>query len=380
VEVPPGPPVLSTIVGELYADADVPYDQLIQATDHLKKIMEEEAFVVDIDDMAQTLHERIDFIIDKEKAALHGISTRQITTTLQGMIQGMTPAHLHLPRERNPLYIRVIMPRKHRSGIVALTAVPLRSKTGSMVPLAELVHVQILPNQQPIYHKNLERVVYVLADTAGRAPAEAILDMQKKLRKDPLPSGIQVNWAGEGEWKITIRVFRDMGIAFAAALTGLYILLVIQSGSFFMPVLIMMAIPLTLLGIMPGFLVLNLVAASPVGGFSNPIFFTATSMIGMIALGGIVIRNALVLIEFIQDSLKQGMDLKEAILQSGAIRMRPILLTALTTAIGAFPITLDPVFSGLAWALIFGLAASTLFTLVLIPVSYYAVYHKSNAA
>jgi multidrug efflux pump subunit AcrB len=380
VEVPPGPPVLSTLVGELYADADVPYDQLIQAADHLKKIMEKEAFVVDIDDMAQTLHERIDFIIDKEKAALHGISTRQITTTLQGMIQGMTPAHLHLPRERNPLYIRVIMPRKHRSGIVALTSVPLRSKTGSMVPLAELVHVQILPNQQPIYHKNLDRVVYVLADTAGRAPAEAILDMQKKLEKDPLPSGIQVNWAGEGEWKITIRVFRDMGIAFAAALIGIYILLVIQSGSFFMPVLIMMAIPLTLLGIMPGFLVLNLVAASPVDGFSNPIFFTATSMIGMIALGGIVIRNALVLIEFIQASLKQGMELKEAILQSGAIRMRPILLTALTTAIGAFPITLDPVFSGLAWALIFGLAASTLFTLVLIPVAYYSVYHKSNAS
>ena len=147
-----------------------------------------------------------------------------------------------------------------------------------------------------------------------------------------------------------------------------------------MPVLIMMAIPLTLLGIMPGFLVLNLVATSPVDQFSNPIFFTATSMIGMIALGGIVIRNALVLIEFIQDSLKQGMDLKEAILQSGAIRMRPILLTALTTAIGAFPITLDPVFSGLAWALIFGLAASTLFTLVLIPVAYYAVYHKGKTS
>jgi multidrug efflux pump subunit AcrB len=211
----------------------VPYDQLIQAADHLKKIMEKEAFVVDIDDMAQTLHERIDFIIDKEKAALHGISTRQITTTLQGMIQGMTPAHLHLPRERNPLYIRVIMPRKHRSGIVALTSVPLRSKTGSMVPLAELVHVQRVPNQQPIYHKNLDKVVYVLADTAGRAPAEAILDMQKKLKKNPLPKGIQVNWAGEGEWKITIRVFRDMGIAFAAALIGIYILLVITVRIFF---------------------------------------------------------------------------------------------------------------------------------------------------
>jgi len=188
-----------------------------------------------------------------------------------------------------------------------------------------------------------------------------------------LPKGISANWSGEGEWKITIRVFRDMGIAFAAALTGIYILLVVQSGSFFMPILIMMAIPLTLLGIMPGFWLLNLLFTDPAGGFNNPIFFTATSMIGMIALGGIVIRNSLVLIEFIQEELKQGAELKEAILQSGAIRMRPILLTAATTALGAWPITLDPVFSGLAWALIFGLLASTAFTLIVIPVTYFAL-------
>jgi multidrug efflux pump subunit AcrB len=142
-----------------------------------------------------------------------------------------------------------------------------------------------------------------------------------------------------------------------------------------MPILIMMAIPLTILGIMPGFFILNLFTEN-VGGFNNPIFFTATSMIGMIALGGIVIRNSLVLIEFIQDALKTGETFKEAILKSGIVRMRPIILTALTTAIGAFPITFDPVFSGLAWALIFGLFASTLFTLLVIPVTYYAVYKK----
>jgi multidrug efflux pump subunit AcrB len=241
-----------------------------------------------------------------------------------------------------------------------------------------LVRVVEIEESQPIYHKNLERVVYVMADMAGRAPGEAILDMQKRLRKNPLPEEIRVEWAGEGEWEITIRVFRDMGIAFAAAMLGIYILLIIQTNSFFMPLLIMMAIPLTLIGAMPGFFFLNLVAARPVGGFENPVFFTATAMIGMIALGGIVIRNAIVLIEFIQGALKAGTPFKEAILQSGAIRMRPIVLTAATTALGAWPITLDPIFSGLAWTLIFGILASTVFTLLVIPVTYFALYRKSH--
>jgi len=171
-------------------------------------------------------------------------------------------------------------------------------------------------------------------------------------------------------------VFRDLGIAFGAALIGIYLLLTLQTNSFFLPLLIMTAIPLTLLGIMPGFYLLNTIAGETVGGFYNPVFFTATSMIGMIALGGIVIRNSLILIEFIQDAVRDGMAFKEAILQSGAIRMRPILLTAATTALGAWPITLDPVFSGLAWALIFGLLASTLFTLVIIPVAFFVLYGK----
>jgi multidrug efflux pump subunit AcrB len=188
-----------------------------------------------------------------------------------------------------------------------------------------------------------------------------------------------VEWAGEGEWKITVRVFRDMGIAFAAALIGIYVLLAINTNSFFMPVLIMTAIPLTLIGAMPGFWLLNLVSGGQVGGFEDPVFFTATGMIGMIALGGIVIRNSVVLIEFIQEALQAGLDLKEAILQSGAIRMRPIILTAATTALGAWPITLDPIFSGLAWTLIFGLFASTLFTLIIIPVTYYILYKDDGS-
>jgi multidrug efflux pump subunit AcrB len=378
VELPPGPPVLATIVAEIYGTPNHTYDDLISASGHIQKIMEQEPNVVDIDDMTAMTHEKIDFFIDREKAALHGISTTAIVNALGLALGGNASATLHVQDERQPLEIRMMLPRSSRSSMASLTRIPMASPSGGVVPLAELVRFETALNAQTIYHKNLEQVVYVLADVAGRAPAEAILGLQQKLRKNPLPEGIQAEWAGEGEWKITLRVFRDMGIAFAAALTGIYILMIIQTHSFLMPILIMMAIPLTLIGILPGFWLLNLVAGKQVGGYNDLIFFTATSMIGMIALGGIVIRNSLVLIEFIQDSLKEKKQVKEAILESGAIRMRPIVLTALTTALGAWPITLDPIFSGLAWALIFGLFASTLFTLLVVPVTYYAVYGQTK--
>ncbi|MCP4690956.1 MAG: efflux RND transporter permease subunit, partial [Desulfobacterales bacterium] len=378
VEVPPGPPVLATIVTEIRGAPDRTYGQLIQAGERIKEIMEQEPFVVDIDDMAEAGRDRVDFILDKEKAALHGVDAEAVIRTLHIALTGVTPASVHLPGERQPLMVRVVLPREKRSGAAFLSQVPVKTADGHMVPLAELVRVVHAPEDQPIYHKNLERVAYVTADTAGRAPVEAILDMQKRLKENPTPPGTRVEWAGEGEWKITIRVFRDMGIAFAAALMGIYILLIIQTNSVFMPALIMMAIPLTLIGVMPGFWLLNLIAGDTVGGFSDPVFFTATGMIGMIALGGIVIRNSLVLIEFIQNASAEGLELKEAILRSGSIRMRPILLTAATTALGAWPITLDPIFSGLAWTLIFGLLASTAFTLVVIPVAYYAFYRKTQ--
>jgi multidrug efflux pump subunit AcrB len=352
---------------------------LISGAAHVKTIMAAEPFVTDIDDSTEVDREKIDFVVDKEKAALHGVSTQQIIQSLRIALSGDTPATVHLPLERQSLMINTILPRQDRSGEVQLSQIPVKSATGAMIPLAELVTPVRIAHAQPIYHKNLERVVFVTGEMAGRAPGEAVLDMMQQLKSDPLPAGTRAEWAGEGEWGITLRVFRDMGIAFAAALTGIYILLVVQTGSFFMPLLIMMAIPLTLIGAMPGFWLLNLITGKTVGGFADPVFFTATGMIGMIALGGIVIRNAIVLIEFIQDALKQGMPFDEAILQSGAIRMRPILLTAATTALGAWPITLDPIFSGLAWTLIFGLLASTVFTLVVIPVTYYALYRKKHA-
>ncbi len=379
VEVPPGPPVLSTIVAEIYGEPDIPYSRFIEAGEFMQGVMEKEPFVTDIDTMAQAEHAEIHIELDREKAALHGVSARAVIRTLRMAVGGTRPATVHMPDERQPLMIRLILPRATRSSMTALSQLPIQGANGKMVPLAELVTIEKRAAEQPIYHKNLRRVAYVLAEMAGRAPGEAVLDMQARLEKDPPLPGIRIEWAGEGEWKITLRVFRDMGIAFAAALLGIYILLIIQTNSFFMPVLIMMAIPLTLIGAMPGYWLLNLLTNQLVGGFETPVFFTATSMIGMIALGGIVIRNSLVLIEFIHDALARGIDFKEAILQSGAIRMRPILLTAATTALGAWPITLDPIFSGLAWTLIFGLFASTLFTLLVIPVTYYALYRKAHA-
>ncbi len=378
VESPPGPPVIATLVAEVYGPADGRYVELIAASETIMARMAEEPGVVDIDHSAETPHTRIQFFLDKEKAGLHGIDTETVVRTLRLALAGARPATVHQDGERTPLAIQLQFPRSQRSGIPELGRITLKGTRGELVPLDELGTFREVDKDQPIFHKNLERVVYVFGDTAGRAPGEAILDLGAHFKKHPLPKGIHVEWAGEGEWEITIRVFRDLGLAFGAAMIGIYILLIIQTGSFLMPLVIMTAIPLTAIGIMPGFWLLNVLVDRPIGGFDNPVFFTATAMIGMIALGGIVVRNSIVLIEFIQDSLKEGRPLKEAILESGAVRMRPILLTAATTALGAWPITLDPIFSGLAWALIFGLVASTAFTLVVVPVMYFMIYGRKS--
>ena len=335
VETPPGPPVMSTIVGEVSGDPDVSHDRLLAASRHLMKIMEAEPGVVDVDDSSHASRSRLDFVVDKEKAALHGVDTEQIVSSLRLALSGDTPATVHLPRERQALLVRVILPRDKRASLTTLGQIPVQTASHGLMPLAELGRFVELPAEQPISHKDLKPVVYVYAEAAGRSPVTAIWDLEDMLQKDPLPAGTRVEWAGEGEWQITIRVFRDLGLAFGAALVGIYVLLVLQTGAFSLPLLLMVAIPLTMLGIVPGFWLLNLVAGGQVGAYGDPIFFTATSMIGMIALGGIVIRNSLVLIEFIQQAMEEeGMDLTSAILACGAVRFRPIVLTALTTAPG----------------------------------------------
>ena len=380
VETPPGPPVLSTLVAEVYGTPDRSYAELMEAAGQVRRILAEEPFVVDIDDSLETPRSKFNFIVDKQKAALHGISSEQIVQTLQLALSGAASATVHLPGERQPLLVKPILPRTRRADIAELAGLQLKTAGGRMVALGEIGNFVETPEEQTIYHKNLERVVFVYGEMAGRAPAEAVLDLQARLRKEPLPAGTRAFWAGEGEWQITLQVFRDLGIAFGAALLGIYLLLIMQTGSYVIPLVIMTAIPLTLIGIMPAFWLLNVVLGEIIGGYSNLVFFTATSMIGMIALGGIVVRNSVVLIEFVEDSLKEGLPFKEALLQSGAVRLRPILLTAATTALGAWPITLDPIFSGLAWALIFGLFASTLFTLLIVPTVYYMIYAQKHEA
>jgi len=412
VEIPPGPPVIATVVGEIYGRPDHSYDALIDAARVLRARLEEEPGVVDVDDSVEADETKLIFRTDKEKAALNGVSVAEIVNTLQICLDGVPAGTIHVPSERNPLLIELRLPRAIRSSVADLGQVRVKGRGGNLVPLAEVGRWEDSHLDKTIYHKNLRRVAYVFAETAGRPPADAVVDVQADRVVDAsgmpagatvlgngwlstasprptsgrtffsngsgvawhVPEGIEVDFAGEGEWKITLDVFRDLGLAFAAALVGIYILLVGQTRSFVIPVVVMLAIPLNILGIMPGFWLLNLLAGDTVGSYADPIFFTATGMIGMIALAGIVTRDSIILVDFIHLSLKRGRSLFDAIMESRVVRLRPILLTAATAMLSAAPITIDPIFSGLAWSLIFGLFASTVFTLFVIPITYWLIY------
>lgn len=382
VEIPPGPPVFSTITVEVYGDEDRTYEDILKGAEFLQQQLKEEdsVHITQIDNMNQAAHDRIVFVPDVHKAAMHGLSAMSIQQMLMQAISGNHLGIAHIDNEREAVLIKARLPLADRNNLQRLRELPMRDRAGNLVAVGELGEFRIEPEEQVIQHKNMRPVVFVTAECVGRPPAEIILDMSRRLEKNPLPPGISLDWAGEGEWEITVRVFRDLGIAFGVALFGIYLLLVVQMGSFVMPLLVMSAIPLVIIGIAPGFYLLNLVSAGSVGGYPDPIFFTATGMIGMIALGGIVIRNSVVLIEFIQDAVKTGMSLEEAIKESGAVRFRAIMLTAATTLLGAWPITLDPIFSGLAWSLIFGLMASTVFTVLVVPTIYYFSQKSGNAA
>ena len=388
VEVPPGPPVLSTLVAEVYAKTGQGDESLRADTRHVRALFSKGKDVVDVDDTFEAERPRYVFRVDKEKASLTGVTTEQIANTLRVGLQGMQPGEgnvqdfragaAHLPRELNPLVIMLQLPLRERGSLTDLTRLGVKSPTGEIVQLGELGRFEESPAEQTIYHKNLRRVAYVFGDTAGRTPGEAVIGLILALRDNPTPNGAEVVWTGEGEWKITLDVFRDLGLAFAGAMLMIYILMVYQTGSYLIPLVQMISIPLTIIGIMPGFWLLNVYAGVTIGGYANPVYFTATAMIGMIALAGIADRNAILLLDFIQHVRSRGASLKEALIESGAVRFRPILLTAGAAMLGAWPITLDPVFSGLAWSLIFGLTVSTAFTLILVPVVYWMLYRHTD--
>ena len=411
VETPPGPPVIASVVAEVYGPADRQYEDILLAADTVRARLAAEPGVVDVDYVRETAQQKLIFSTDKEKTALHGVTTEQIVGTLQTLLAGSTVGLIPKETERNPLRILLRIPIDRRTSGADLARIRVKSSSGQLVPLAELGRWESGRVDQTIYHKNLRRVAYVFAETAGRPPADVVVDVLADkaassstatdvrhvgngwmTEGDPrsvagrtffsngsdlawgVPAGFQVAFAGEGEWKITLDVFRDLGLAFAAAMIAIYVLLVAQMGSFTVPIVVMLAIPLTILGVMPGFWLLNVLNAQQVGGFLDPVYFTATGMIGMIALAGIVTRDSIILVDFIHLSLSRGRSLFDAIMESRVVRLRPILLTAGAAMLGAVPIIIDPIFSGLAWSLIFGLFASTLFTLFVIPVVYWLLY------
>lgn len=429
VEVPPGPPVLSTLVAELYGDEFTQYSDLQDAADIVKQRLAQEPFVVEIDSSVTGEQKQLRFITDKTKAALSGISTTSINQAIGVANQGEVAGYLHLDNEASPLGININLAIEQRQSLSDLNRLTLKGQAGivqnttpqgidiapqSLVSLGELGEFQQQTRDKAIFHKDLKPVVYVTADISGRTPAEVIADVSSdmsisnsrsnSLPNDTkptisasanewesrsflssggdqpwqLPNDVTLSWSGEGEWRITIRVFRDMGLAFAFALSAIFIVLRLQTGSAALSAIIMSAIPLTVIGIMPGFFLLNQFGERQIANAPEPILFTATAMIGMIALAGIVVRNSLILIEFISQAQNKGATIKESLIQAGAVRMRPVLLTAGTTLLGNLIITLDPVFSGLAIAIIFGIISSTVFTLLVVPIVYSLVFDKDD--
>jgi len=411
VETPAGPPVMSTLVAEVYGSKLTPYSSLRSSAQLLKKRLEQEAFVTEVDVSIESDHKRFRFVVDKQKAALSGISTEDVNQTLLIANAGYQVGFIQFEREARPLPLNIRLPLSERASLTGFHSLQIKGREGiaqkssiqgledaplPLVSLGELGEFVALDGEKTIYRKDLKPVVYVMAEVSGRTPAEIIADVHSdygKLndnKKTPwdertflspgggeiwsLPSDITVVWNGEGEWKITIDVFRDMGLAFVFALIGIFVVLNYQTSSSALSLIIMSAIPLTVIGIMPGFLLLNQFGEREIAGIPDPTLFTATAMIGMIALAGIVVRNSLILVEFIEQQRREGSPIKEALVQAGAIRMRPILLTAGTTLLGNLVITLDPVFSGLAIAIIFGIIASTLFTLLVVPIVYLLVF------
>ncbi len=370
-EVPPGPPVLQTLVAEVYGPD---YPGQIELAGRIRKIFEETLGVVDVDWYVEDPQVKYEMKVNLDKAALHGISAAEVTRTLEIALRGGTAGLLHRPESREDVPIQVRLARAERSGIEDLKRLRLPTPMGGQVSLGEVVTVEKSTIDRSIYRKNLRQVVYVTADVAGEeeSPVYAILKMGRAVAALELPQGYEVEqysarlperldryamkW--DGEWHITYEVLRDLGLAFAAVLVLIYVLVVGWFHSFKTPWVIMAPIPLTLVGILPAHALMGA-------------FFTATSMIGFIAGAGIIVRNSIILVDFIELRRSQGMPLEEAVVDAGAVRFRPMLLTAAAVVVGASVILFDPIFQGLAISLMAGEVASTLLSRMAVPVLYY---------
>ncbi len=370
-EVPPGPPVLQTLVAEVYGPD---YERQMAVARQIQSVFESTAGVVDVDTYMEDPQPQIRFVTDRDKAAISGISQEQIDTTLQLALKGLPVGLLHRENDEEDAAIVVDVPRELRSSAIRLGSIRVAGSKGQLVPLSELVRAEEGTSPVSIHHKNLMPVVYVTGDVAGaeESPVYAILKLNRALDALKLPEGYALDrWVAQqppttsrlamkwdGEWHITYEVFRDLGIAFAAVLLLIYVLVVGWFQSFKTPLTIMAAIPFSLVGILP--------AHAAMGAF-----FTATSMIGFIAGAGIVVRNSIILVDFIELRLAQGMALAEAVVDAGAVRFRPMMLTAAAVVAGAAVILFDPIFQGLAISLMAGEVASLLLSRATVPVLYF---------
>jgi multidrug efflux pump subunit AcrB len=368
-EIPPGPPVLSTLVAEIYGPT---YDDQIATAKRVRDVFLDTDGVVDVDWSVIAPHAEVYAAVGQAEAMRAGTSPQEIAQTIAASMGGAVVGLLHDDAAAEPVAIRVQLADSSAATMNDLAGLPISTPTGTR-QFGTLASLDSTAAPTPIFRKNLRSVVYVTADVAGHleSPAYAMIEMQEAL--NGIGGGLDVHWGAaptlteetfmvwDGEWDITRDVFRDLGIAFAAVLILIYVLVVAWFQSFTVPLVIMAPIPLTLVGILP--------AHAATGAF-----FTATSMIGMIALAGIIVRNSILLVDFIKLGLERGQTLRDAVLASGLIRSRPIILTAAAVVIGGFVMVRDPIFQGLGMALIGGAIMATLLTLVAIPILYYEMH------
>jgi multidrug efflux pump subunit AcrB len=372
VEVPPGPPVLSPLVAEIYG---LDYSKQIVVAQQVRGVFEKTPDIVDVDDTIEAAQPKRVFSVDRARAAKLGVAQTSAVTAIAAAMHGVDASYLHSDDAQEPIPVRLELPSARKADTDALRALRVRSESGKLVPVSEVTTMKETTRDQTIHHKDLLPVVYVFGDAAGRvdSPLYGMASISSQLNDLSIDNGKRItqsltkqpdsphewNLKWDGEWQITLDTFRDMGLAYSVGLVLIYLLVVAQFRSYSVPLIIMAPIPLTLIGIMPGHALLGQQ-------------FTAPSMIGMIALAGIIVRNSILLVDFIEQEMRDGKSLQDATISAAAVRARPIALTAVAAMLGGFFIIDDPIFGGLAVSLIFGLLVSTVLTLVVIPVVFYA--------
>lgn len=377
VEVPPGPPVMSPIVAEIYGPDYAGQKKLGRK---IEQIFRDTSDISDIDSSVESDAQRYVIKVDRQRAALLGVSQSQVSRSVSMALAGEDVTYIHMGHEKEPIPVRLEVPVANKADISSVLALKVRSRDGVPVPISEFASLVEVPWDDAIIHKDLLPVVFVTADMSGDldSPLYGMFNLtdaidrteysgqgieQRYISQPDNPYYYSMKW--DGEWQVTYETFRDMGIAYAVGLVLIFLLVVAQFRSYLLPLVIMAPIPMTVIGVLPGHALLGAQ-------------FTATSMIGMIALAGIIVRNSILLVDFIQQEQAAGTRLEDAVIAATAVRAKPIMLTALAAMMGAFFILDDPIFNGLAISLIFGILVSTLLTLLVIPVLFYGSQHQKK--